>query len=197
MKSFKTFSEAKADTSASDDAVKRFVEKGGKIQKVKPNKGKTTWIWTSPHRRGKTTAGTVRRMGEEVDLSEVSSELLARYKAKAGQQASHADTMAFKTADQKKARALLDLAHKRYKGIIKATGKQFDNDMRKEEVVLGEEAKHNEVHVSDAGSGKYKVHAVGKKFADQIKVGEHLNDTELDDFSEAGGKVKMIKKKKD
>ncbi len=54
--------------------------------------------------------------------------------------------------------------------------------------------KHNELHVSDAGSGKYKVHAVGKKFSSGIKVGEHLTDTHLDDFAEMGGKVKMMKK---
>lgn len=49
------------------------------------------------------------------------------------------------------------------------------------------------VHVSDAGNGKYKVHAVGKNFSSGIKVGEHLSDTELDDFSEMGGKVKHVK----
>ena len=54
--------------------------------------------------------------------------------------------------------------------------------------------KHDELHVSDAGGGKYKVHAVGKKFSSGIKVGEHLTDTHLDDFAEMGGKVKMMKK---
>lgn len=49
------------------------------------------------------------------------------------------------------------------------------------------------IHVSDAGGGKYKVHAVGKEFAHGIKVGEHLTDTHLDDFSEMGGKIKMVK----
>ena len=52
------------------------------------------------------------------------------------------------------------------------------------------------IHVSDAGGGKYKVHAVGKEFAHGIKVGEHLTDTHLDDFSEMGGKVKMVKPSK-
>lgn len=42
------------------------------------------------------------------------------------------------------------------------------------------------------GVTKYKVHAVGKHFADGIKVGEHLTDTELDDFHEMGGKIKHI-----
>ena len=52
------------------------------------------------------------------------------------------------------------------------------------------------LHVSDAGGGKYKVHAVGKNFVHGIKAGEHLSDTELDDFSEMGGKIKHMKEKK-
>ena len=53
--------------------------------------------------------------------------------------------------------------------------------------------KSNELHVKHVGGGKYKVHAVGKNFADGIKAGEHLSDTELDDFHEMGGKVKHVK----
>ena len=49
------------------------------------------------------------------------------------------------------------------------------------------------LHVKDVGKGKYKVHAVGKHLADGIKVGEHLSDSELDDATEMGAKVKMIK----
>lgn len=49
------------------------------------------------------------------------------------------------------------------------------------------------LHVQHVGGGKYKVHAVGKNFADGIKPGEHLSDTELDDFSEMGGKIKHVK----
>lgn len=47
--------------------------------------------------------------------------------------------------------------------------------------------------VKTAAGTKYKVHAVGKNFSGGIKVGEHLSDTELDDFSEMGGKIKHIK----
>ena len=52
------------------------------------------------------------------------------------------------------------------------------------------------LHVSPVkvdGKTKYKVKAVGKNFADGIKVGEHLTDTHLDDFAEMGGKIKHIK----
>jgi len=52
------------------------------------------------------------------------------------------------------------------------------------------------VHVQPVkvnGQTKYKVHAVGKNFAHGIKVGEHLSDSELDDFSDMGGKIKHVK----
>ena len=46
------------------------------------------------------------------------------------------------------------------------------------------------------GKTKYKVHAVGSNFSDGIKKGEHLSDTELDDFSEMGGKIKHMKEQR-
>ena len=52
------------------------------------------------------------------------------------------------------------------------------------------------IHISDAGSGKYKVHAVGSNMKDHINVGEHLSDTELDDFQEMGGRIKHVKDQK-
>lgn len=54
----------------------------------------------------------------------------------------------------------------------------------------------NALHVKPVkanGQTKYHVHAVGKNFAHGIKVGEHLSDSELDDFSEMGGKIKHVK----
>lgn len=62
---------------------------------------------------------------EEVQLSELSNAVLARYKAKAGEQASAAD----KAGDFKK-------GNKRFSGIMKATNKQFSNDLQKEEKVV-------------------------------------------------------------
>jgi hypothetical protein len=58
------------------------------------------------------------------------------------------------------------------------------------------EASDDHLHVSDAGGGKYKVHSVGKNLADGIKVGEHLTDSHLDDATEMGAKIKMVKEKK-
>jgi hypothetical protein len=43
------------------------------------------------------------------------------------------------------------------------------------------------------GKTKYKVHAVGTDLSDGIKVGEHLSDTQLDDATEMGAKIKHIK----
>ena len=43
------------------------------------------------------------------------------------------------------------------------------------------------------GKTKYKVHAVGKNLGSGIKVGEHLSDTDLDDASEMGAKIKHIR----
>jgi hypothetical protein len=62
---------------------------------------------------------------EEVDqIDELSSDLLGRYKTAAGADASKAD----KAGDYNK-------GNKRFGGIVKATKKQFSNDMKKEEVV--------------------------------------------------------------
>jgi hypothetical protein len=43
------------------------------------------------------------------------------------------------------------------------------------------------------GKTKYKVHAVGDHLKDGIKVGEHLSDTQLDDATEMGAKIKHLK----
>ena len=64
---------------------------------------------------------------EKESLSELSTDLLTRYKKKAADQASAAD----KAGDY-------DKGNKRFSGIIKATKKQFDNDLKKEEVDLEE-----------------------------------------------------------
>jgi hypothetical protein len=56
----------------------------------------------------------------EAYIQELSSDLLAAYKKKAGEQASAAD----KAGDYEK-------GNKRFKGINKATNKQFDNDVKK------------------------------------------------------------------
>lgn len=62
-----------------------------------------------------------KKIHEEVEqIDELSSELLARYKEKAG--------LAAQAADKAKK---YDIGHKRFKGILKATFKQFANDAKK------------------------------------------------------------------
>jgi hypothetical protein len=57
---------------------------------------------------------------EAAQIQELSTDLLGRYKKAAGDQATAAD----KAGDY-------DKGHKRFKGIVKATNKQFDNDAKK------------------------------------------------------------------
>ena len=64
-----------------------------------------------------------RSYSEEVEqIDELSNDMLGRYKKAAGEDASKAD----KAGDHAK-------GNKRFSGIVKATKKQFDNDMKKEE----------------------------------------------------------------
>ena len=54
----------------------------------------------------------------------------------------------------------------------------FDEGIKRVDVedleLTEEKAVHPDaIHVSNAGGGKYKVHAVGKNFSNGIKVGEH------------------------
>lgn len=70
----------------------------------------------------------------------------------------------------------------------KLTKEDFDLDEDTKKVRVGS----NHIHIKSVGNGKYKVHAVGKNFSDGIQVGEHLTDTDLDDFTEMGGKIKHI-----
>jgi hypothetical protein len=67
------------------------------------------------------------------------------------------------------------------------------NDEKVYEEMSPKEMHPMALHVKDAGKGKYKVHAVGSDLSDGIKVGEHLSDSELDDATEMGAKIKMIK----
>jgi hypothetical protein len=57
---------------------------------------------------------------EDTQVQELSTDLLGRYKKAAGDQATAAD----KAGDY-------DKGHKRFKGIVKATNKQFNNDAKK------------------------------------------------------------------
>ena len=84
------------------------------------------------------------------------------------------------------------------------TGSQLNRPslLNKEETELEEALIHPMgVHVQRVpgkmknGQEVYKVHAVGSKVT-AVKPGEHLNDTELDDATESGHKIKMMREEK-
>jgi hypothetical protein len=70
---------------------------------------------------------------EEVQIDELSSDLLGRYKT--GASTHYAKLGAEMSKDRSKVKPNTDKQDKRYSGILKATNKQFDNDMKKEEVM--------------------------------------------------------------
>ena len=76
---------------------------------------------------------TIKSTNEAVShLSELSTDLLARYKKKAGEQASELDKEGFaSTTPRARSKIALDKAHQRFKGINKATMKQFNTDAKK------------------------------------------------------------------
>jgi hypothetical protein len=76
-------------------------------------------------------------------VAELSNEKLGQYKKAAGDQATAAD----KAGDYAK-------GHKRFKGIVKATNKQFDNDAKK----------HREQGMAEAGSNA--IDTVSKRLTD-------------------------------
>lgn len=92
------------------------------------------------------------------------------------------------------------IVDRRMKGLTTSSGLKLRDYLAKARKITNEEAGStvhpNALHVQPVkvgGQQKYKVHAVGKNFASGIKKGEHLTDTELDDFTEMGGKIKHIK----
>jgi len=72
-------------------------------------------------------------------------------------------------------------------------GYNSGNDEKVYEDVSSKKLHPMALHIKDTGKGKYKVHAVGDHLSDGIKVGEHLSDSELDDATEMGAKIKMVK----
>jgi hypothetical protein len=76
-------------------------------------------------------------------------------------------------------------------GDLESDGAKI-KEINEEVDYLDESCAAHELHVqpvkTESGT-KYKVLAVGKNFADGIKTGEHLSDTELDDASEIGAKI--------
>ena len=120
VKSVNFLKKMKDRVAAGKEAVKEETKKGLYYYVNKRKEAGTSRDKDSPKAPStqdwKNAAKTAK---EEFDLSELSNEVLARYKAKAGEQASAAD----KAGDFKK-------GNKRFSGIMKATNKQFDNDAK-------------------------------------------------------------------
>jgi hypothetical protein len=76
--------------------------------------------------------------------------------------------------------------------ILLGRNQEETNEEQVEEAAVHPDALHVKPVKID-GQTKYKVHAVGSNFSSGIKVGEHLSDSELDDFSEMGGRIKHMK----
>lgn len=128
--------------------------------------------------RGK---GSFELKVQEETLSELSTDLLGRYKKKAGEAASAAD----KKGDY-------DKGNKRFKGIMKATRKQFDNDMKNEEKVVsgGYRDKTGKWHPPVTASGAHKqgsdnfykaAQSLAKKYKSDQK--QQKEETELQELS--------------
>ena len=104
---------------------------------------------------------------EEV-VNELSSELLGRYKTAAGASAKAAD-----------ASGNYAKGDKRFKGINKATNKQFDNDMKKEQVEIDEATVKTQKYeggkvmtVHHGASHSYPLHPEHQKAIRNLKHGE-------------------------
>ena len=132
---------------------------------------------------------------EEVEqIDELSNELLGRYKKAAGEDASAAD----KAGDYKK-------GDKRFSGIVKATKKQFDNDMKKEETTppFDPPYKTNKGVVTDKSGAKHGPMSMARNLARQalqkqkekMPVKESLEESRKTDIVKEA--FKKAKKKND
>ena len=95
-------------------------------------------------------------MKEDTQLDELSNDMLGRYKKAAGEDASKAD----KAGDYAK-------GNKRFSGIVKATKKQFDNDMKKEETTPPFDGPYRKATgtITDKSGAKHTAHSQVKDLA--------------------------------
>lgn len=140
---------------------------------------------------------TSRLNNEDIEgLDELSGDTVASYHYKAGRDlakrgGSSASGPAT-DADKQKVSARRAGMSRALPRIVRSIRNE-DVDANVDEAMDQSKVHPNALHVKPVGGGKYKVHAVGKNFAHGMKAGEHLSDSELDDFAEMGGKVKHVK----
>ena len=80
----------------------------------------------------RTVIKQLEEYNKETDLTEVSQETLSSYKKKAGIEASRLDKEAFGNVNDPKSKEKIEKANKRFRGILRATQKQLDKDVKKE-----------------------------------------------------------------
>ena len=132
------------------------------ITKTAEHTGHTLAARDNQHRRQK----IAYHLGEDFSedevqmIGELSTELLGRYKKAAGEQASAAD----KAGNYAK-------GDKRFKGINKATNKQFDNDLKKHDQIKEDNSHYeeSEEHLSKANDADAK----GDKLAFHHHMADH------------------------
>ena len=110
---------------------------------------------------------------EKENISELSNDLLARYKTAAGASAKAADASGNYTKGDK-----------RFKGINKATIKQFDNDLKKHDQLKEEHI----VHVDDGSNYGDKPH---DKDVEHVMAGAKKHNGEFDGHSDKGAFFKF------
>jgi len=152
----------KLDVSTSDTGAKKD---------DKEPKGKTKGFMTFYNYNTKDT------VKEEIQIDELSTDLLARYKT-----ASHASA---KAADASGNYAKGD---KRFKGINKATTKQFDNDLKKHGQYKEELEENHIVHVDDGSKYGEQPH---DKDVEHVMSGVNTHGGEFDGHSDKGAFFKF------
>lgn len=119
----------------------------------------------------------------EDELDEVSNELLAKYKTAAGKSASAADKQGdYKTGD------------KRFKGIVKATNKQFDNDAKKRQTKEGSMGGINRSAPSNDVSYEKMLDEVYGKWNEEQTINELSVDT-MKSYTQAANKTSNIQQR--
>lgn len=184
----KEVSEAVSNDDKSSVALRALVAK----KNLKNSEGKVKSVEFLTKMKNRVKSG--ESLKEDEQLDELSNELLGRYKKAAGEDASAAD----KVGDYKK-------GDKRFSGIVKATKKQFDNDMKKEETTppFDPPYKTNKGVVTDKSGAKHGPMSMArnlarqamKKQAEKMPVKESLEESRKTDIVKEA--FKKAKKKND
>lgn len=188
MKEETQVDEAVSNDDKSSVALRALVAK----KNLKNSEGKVKSVEFLTKMKNRVKSG--ESLKEDEQLDELSNELLGRYKKAAGEDASAAD----KAGDYKK-------GDKRFSGIVKATKKQFDNDMKKEETTppFDPPYKTNKGVVTDKSGAKHGPMSMArnlakqamKKQAEKMPVKESLEESRKTDIVKEA--FKKAKKKND